>query len=67
MQRQKDMAEMKEERAFTGKSYLSHLVFLRLKLIPAHNGHDRFRVFFLACGEFFATDRGETWGLGHYL
>jgi hypothetical protein len=27
----------------------------------------RFRVFFLACAEFFAMDRGETWGLGHYL
>lgn len=28
---------------------------------------NRFRVFFLACAEFFAMDRGETWGLGHYL
>ena len=27
----------------------------------------RFRVFFIACAEFFAMDNGETWGLGHYL
>ncbi|SGY64175.1 BQ5605_C007g04879 [Microbotryum silenes-dioicae] len=27
----------------------------------------RFRVFFLACAEFFALDDGESWGVGHYL
>ncbi|SCZ88922.1 BZ3500_MvSof-1268-A1-R1_Chr1-1g00828 [Microbotryum saponariae] len=27
----------------------------------------RFRVFFLACAEFFALDEGESWGVGHYL
>ncbi|KAI5452573.1 hypothetical protein NCC49_000734 [Naganishia albida] len=27
----------------------------------------RFRVFFMSCGEFFNLDKGETWGLGHYL
>ncbi|WVR08975.1 hypothetical protein IAU60_006034 [Kwoniella sp. DSM 27419] len=27
----------------------------------------RFRVFFMACAEFFALDGGETWGVGKYL
>jgi cyclopropane fatty-acyl-phospholipid synthase-like methyltransferase len=27
----------------------------------------RFRVFFIACSEFFALDGGETWGVGRYL
>lgn len=27
----------------------------------------RFRVFYLACAEFFATHGGEEWGVGHYL
>lgn len=27
----------------------------------------RFRVFFMACAEFFALDAGETWGVAHYL
>ncbi|WRT69155.1 uncharacterized protein IL334_006139 [Kwoniella shivajii] len=27
----------------------------------------RFRVFFIACAEFFALDGGETWGVGKYL
>ncbi|CAO1614834.1 unnamed protein product [Parajaminaea phylloscopi] len=27
----------------------------------------RFRVFYLACAEFFATRGGEEWGVGHYL
>ncbi|ORY89045.1 S-adenosyl-L-methionine-dependent methyltransferase [Leucosporidium creatinivorum] len=27
----------------------------------------RFRVFFLACAEFFALKKGEAWGVGHYL
>ncbi|CAO1636321.1 unnamed protein product [Jaminaea pallidilutea] len=27
----------------------------------------RFRVFYLACAEFFATNGGEEWGVGHYL
>ncbi|PWN47408.1 S-adenosyl-L-methionine-dependent methyltransferase [Violaceomyces palustris] len=27
----------------------------------------RFRVFYLACAEFFATNDGEEWGVGHYL
>ncbi|RSH95208.1 hypothetical protein EHS25_000294 [Saitozyma podzolica] len=27
----------------------------------------RFRVFFMACAEFFAMDNGETWGVGRYL
>ncbi|KAF8585946.1 S-adenosyl-L-methionine-dependent methyltransferase [Ramaria rubella] len=27
----------------------------------------RFRVFFLACAEFFALNGGEEWGVGHYL
>lgn len=27
----------------------------------------RFRVFFMACAEFFALDGGETWGVGRYL
>ncbi|ORY33116.1 S-adenosyl-L-methionine-dependent methyltransferase [Naematelia encephala] len=27
----------------------------------------RFRVFFMACAEFFAMDKGETWGIGKYL
>ena len=27
----------------------------------------RFRVFFMACAEFFGMDRGETWGVGKYL
>jgi len=27
----------------------------------------RFRVFFLACAEFFALNNGEEWGVGHYL
>lgn len=27
----------------------------------------RFRVFFIACSEFFGLDNGETWGVGRYL
>ena len=27
----------------------------------------RFRVFFMACAEFFALNGGESWGVGHYL
>lgn len=27
----------------------------------------RFRVFFMACAEFFAMDKGDTWGVAHYL
>ncbi|KAL8277745.1 hypothetical protein RQP46_009867 [Phenoliferia psychrophenolica] len=27
----------------------------------------RFRIFFLACAEFFALKDGEAWGVGHYL
>ncbi|RXK38188.1 hypothetical protein M231_04562 [Tremella mesenterica] len=27
----------------------------------------RFRVFFMACSEFFGMDQGETWGVGRYL
>lgn len=27
----------------------------------------RFRIFYLACAEFFATNGGNEWGLGHYL
>ena len=27
----------------------------------------RFRVFFMACAEFFAMDNGETWGGGRYV
>jgi len=27
----------------------------------------RFRVYFLACTEFFALNGGEEWGIGHYL
>ena len=27
----------------------------------------KFRVFYLACAEFFATNDGEEWGVGHYL
>jgi len=27
----------------------------------------RFRVFFIACSEFFALDGGDTWGIGRYL
>ncbi|KAK4685699.1 cyclopropane-fatty-acyl-phospholipid synthase, partial [Tremellales sp. Uapishka_1] len=27
----------------------------------------RFRVFFMACAEFFGLDAGETWGVGRYL
>ena len=27
----------------------------------------RFRVFYMACAEFFAMDGGETWGVGMYL
>ena len=27
----------------------------------------RFRVFYMACAEFFALDGGETWGVGRYL
>ena len=27
----------------------------------------RFRVFFMACAEFFAMDGGETWGVARYL
>lgn len=27
----------------------------------------RFRIFFLACAEFFALHDGEAWGVGHYL
>ncbi len=27
----------------------------------------RFRVFFMACAEFFSMDKGQTWGVGHYL
>ncbi|PWN95744.1 S-adenosyl-L-methionine-dependent methyltransferase [Tilletiopsis washingtonensis] len=27
----------------------------------------RFRVFYLACAEFFGTNDGEEWGVGHYL
>ncbi|KIS66651.1 uncharacterized protein UMAG_04712 [Mycosarcoma maydis] len=27
----------------------------------------RFRIFYLACAEFFATNGGNEWGVGHYL
>ncbi|PWY96952.1 S-adenosyl-L-methionine-dependent methyltransferase [Testicularia cyperi] len=27
----------------------------------------RFRIFYLACAEFFATNNGNEWGVGHYL
>ena len=27
----------------------------------------KFRVFFMACAEFFGLDAGETWGVGRYL
>ncbi|PPQ98717.1 hypothetical protein CVT24_003425 [Panaeolus cyanescens] len=27
----------------------------------------RFRVFYIACSEFFKMDGGEQWGVGHYL
>lgn len=27
----------------------------------------RFRIFYLACAEFFALHDGEAWGVGHYL
>ena len=27
----------------------------------------RFRVFYLACAEFFKTNGGNEWGVGHYL
>ena len=27
----------------------------------------RFRVFYMACAEFFGLDDGETWGIGRYL
>lgn len=27
----------------------------------------RFRLFYLACAEFFATNGGNEWGVGHYL
>ncbi|KAI0786726.1 S-adenosyl-L-methionine-dependent methyltransferase [Abortiporus biennis] len=27
----------------------------------------RFRVFYLACAEFFGMNQGEEWGVGHYL
>ncbi|KAF8813876.1 S-adenosyl-L-methionine-dependent methyltransferase [Phlegmacium glaucopus] len=27
----------------------------------------RFRVFYMACSELFNMDRGEQWGVGHYL
>jgi cyclopropane fatty-acyl-phospholipid synthase-like methyltransferase len=27
----------------------------------------RFRVFYMACAEFFGLDEGETWGVGKYL
>lgn len=26
----------------------------------------KFRIFFLACAEFFALNDGESWGVGHY-
>ncbi|KAG2016222.1 SAM-dependent methyltransferase [Coprinopsis cinerea AmutBmut pab1-1] len=28
---------------------------------------NRFRVFYMACAEFFKIDKGEQWGVGHYL
>jgi len=28
---------------------------------------NRFRLFFLSCAEFFGLNKGESWGLGHYL
>ena len=27
----------------------------------------RWRMFFMACGEFFATDDGKQWYIAHYL
>jgi len=27
----------------------------------------RFRVFYMACSELFGMDKGEQWGVGHYL
>ncbi|GAC98299.1 hypothetical protein PHSY_005892 [Pseudozyma hubeiensis SY62] len=27
----------------------------------------KFRIFYLACAEFFATNAGNEWGVGHYL
>lgn len=37
---------------------------------PANDGDvqfNRFRVFYLAVAEFFNLDKGEQWGVGHYL
>lgn len=44
-----------------------------LKILTDDGGEEgrktfyRFRVFFMACAEFFALDGGETWGIGRYL
>lgn len=27
----------------------------------------RWRLFYMACSELFAYERGERWGLGHFL
>ena len=35
--------------------------------IEAEKTFYRFRIFYLACAEFFAHNGGEEWGVGHYL
>ncbi|TFK53664.1 S-adenosyl-L-methionine-dependent methyltransferase [Heliocybe sulcata] len=33
----------------------------------ARTKFNRFRVFYIACSELFALNRGQEWGVGHYL
>ncbi|KAJ1036007.1 hypothetical protein NDA13_000662 [Ustilago tritici] len=37
------------------------------KQIDGEKTFYRFRIFYLACAEFFATNAGNEWGVGHYL
>ncbi|WWC73010.1 uncharacterized protein I206_106975 [Kwoniella pini CBS 10737] len=49
-----------------GKEAMKHLINV-LGEEEGSKTYYRFRVFFIACSEFFALDGGETWGVGKYL